>query len=448
MSSASAARALEIQVELAWMGDAVTFRCPLRAHVQKGAIEVTGVVPSADVKARALKIASDTGHTVVDRITVGRVPQNQFPATPGNQLLRDVNRAVTDVLGRLSGDVKINVERNGCVTVSGMVHSNEDRLQTSQRLRRVNGCCCVVNQLEVPGSPPLSQPARLPSPPQVAEVSPAPPQPEQMPTPVKRPLLSLPPLPAEPKSSEQAPSLPKMVDYTPPSPYSAQRVDVTAASPSPITRTSLNNLAVSPPATSKQVEGPEHLAGRAVREAPVAPLPKAEPLVPVNEASESVRPPKTSVFAPKSEVSPPVSQQVVRPVPAPLPVSPAPSSTSSRSSSPGLFAMLMKRNSKSTEQSAESARPKVSDRPYVTMGTVIIHDEPEAEAPPATLQNQLLQAGGPALKNVTVSTGPKGELKVKMRVANMTDIDPLTTRVLQLPEMQAPNVELSFELEP
>src|SRR5262249_30703001 len=103
MSSASAARAQEIQVELAWMEDAATFRCPLRAHAQNGAIEVTGVVPSAEVKARALKIASDTGHTVVDRITVGRVQQHQFPATPGNQLLRDVNRAVTDVLGRLSG---------------------------------------------------------------------------------------------------------------------------------------------------------------------------------------------------------------------------------------------------------------------------------------------------------------------------------------------------------
>ena len=57
--SVSSSRTLEVQVELAWMGDPVTFRCPLHARVKGDGIDLTGSVPSAEIRAQAVRLAHD-----------------------------------------------------------------------------------------------------------------------------------------------------------------------------------------------------------------------------------------------------------------------------------------------------------------------------------------------------------------------------------------------------
>src|SRR5713226_4480968 len=50
-------RISEIRVELAWLGDPITFPCQLGASVQKGVVELRGYVPSTAVRERAVKLA-------------------------------------------------------------------------------------------------------------------------------------------------------------------------------------------------------------------------------------------------------------------------------------------------------------------------------------------------------------------------------------------------------
>ena len=55
-SAQDGSRATKIQVELAWLGDPITFPYYLEAHIKGPNLEVHGYVPSKDVRAQAVKI--------------------------------------------------------------------------------------------------------------------------------------------------------------------------------------------------------------------------------------------------------------------------------------------------------------------------------------------------------------------------------------------------------
>src|SRR5262249_56689546 len=56
-ASRSANRPLEIAIELAWLGDPVTFPCQLAAHLSDAGAEVRGYVPNKAARDRALQLA-------------------------------------------------------------------------------------------------------------------------------------------------------------------------------------------------------------------------------------------------------------------------------------------------------------------------------------------------------------------------------------------------------
>src|SRR5437764_1293782 len=67
-------RSRVLEVELAWMSDPVTFRCPLRARWTPAGLEVAGRVPDGATRTRVLQLArSATIEPVVDALNVGRV---------------------------------------------------------------------------------------------------------------------------------------------------------------------------------------------------------------------------------------------------------------------------------------------------------------------------------------------------------------------------------------
>lgn len=146
--AAEADRNREIAIELAWMGDPVTFRCPLRARCSGGTVEVVGCVPDAAARASAVQAARQnfTG-TVKDALTLGRVGGGFTTLSP-EVTYSSVRAALTDALGDKSKDLDVSVRGDGQVTLRGKVSAVEEKLAVSTRLRQVAGCSCVVNLIE------------------------------------------------------------------------------------------------------------------------------------------------------------------------------------------------------------------------------------------------------------------------------------------------------------
>src|SRR5207245_970218 len=69
--SPSHACLVEMQIEIAWLADPMTFPYPMAACLVGGTLEVAGLVPSEAVRQRALYLAREcSGMSVADRLHV------------------------------------------------------------------------------------------------------------------------------------------------------------------------------------------------------------------------------------------------------------------------------------------------------------------------------------------------------------------------------------------
>jgi hypothetical protein len=144
-------RLQELQIELELMADTLTFRCPLHVRIHGPRAEVSGSVPTEKARTRALQIVTDRVSVPVhDEMTIAAASAGtEFAAASMDEVVRDVSRGISEVLGSNNASVEITVRGDGRVTVTGVAESHQDRHAVSVRLRHVSGCSCVVNRLQV-----------------------------------------------------------------------------------------------------------------------------------------------------------------------------------------------------------------------------------------------------------------------------------------------------------
>lgn len=159
-------RIVEVQVELALMGDPITFPYFLEARVDGSRMELRGFVPDKSVQDHALKLARlNCPLAVVDGTRVHPSLAVRPTRLPPEKLAPSVERAISKTLPSGSKALKIHCDMDGKVLVTGNVKTLEEKLLVSQSLRRLHGCGCVVNATQVEGMAPMPTPHIAASPP-------------------------------------------------------------------------------------------------------------------------------------------------------------------------------------------------------------------------------------------------------------------------------------------
>jgi len=156
----SPARLAEINVELAWLADAETFRCQLAARKVGDKLEVGGFVPHAGLKARALEIAGQhSSLPVADKLVV--LPNSELKIAPSTQdaLCESAASLLGRIMSKFGAEFEFGTDGHGQITISGNVPSPEDKLTISRRLSQLSGCTAVHNNMNVVADMPLPKPA-------------------------------------------------------------------------------------------------------------------------------------------------------------------------------------------------------------------------------------------------------------------------------------------------
>ncbi len=154
-------RKAEIDIELAWLADPITFAYFLEAHVEGTTLSVRGYVPDQTVREHALKLARlHTTFTVADLMkehpSLLVRPAREVPT----QLQAAVVSTLREALPRQYQHLQIDCAADGTVTLRGPILSAEDKLAASHALRRLYGCTSVHNLTQVRGAGTLRRPIR------------------------------------------------------------------------------------------------------------------------------------------------------------------------------------------------------------------------------------------------------------------------------------------------
>ena len=145
---------VEMEIELAWLADPVTFPYHLGARVQGNTIHVRGFVQNKAAHDKALRIARAHGPlTVVDELKIhsnmlvaGMLPAAAPKAAEAEAALKETFPTRTTAL-------HVSCRPDGQVTVTGTIASLEEKVAASRRLRALPGCVAVINQLQLSASP-------------------------------------------------------------------------------------------------------------------------------------------------------------------------------------------------------------------------------------------------------------------------------------------------------
>jgi hypothetical protein len=161
-------RVTEINVELAWLADPITFPYYLEAHVTTAQqLEVRGYVPNRAVRDYALRIAQVySSLPVVDSMKEHASLLVRPSLMSQQQLQSSVQSSLKVALPKLHQQLKVECGGDGKVSVFGPVTSHEDKITISHALRRLHGCTSVQNMTTLP--PELSPPP----PPNLADTRP------------------------------------------------------------------------------------------------------------------------------------------------------------------------------------------------------------------------------------------------------------------------------------
>jgi osmotically-inducible protein OsmY len=140
----------EMKVELALLADPATFACNLSATLDGNAMLVRGFVPNDAVRERALLAARTGTHLpVADGLKIHRSLAMRAAGIPVTALQQGARDLLAEGFPEIAAEIEVKATITGQVTLTGSARSYEEKLAVSQRLRRLNGCTAVVNQLKV-----------------------------------------------------------------------------------------------------------------------------------------------------------------------------------------------------------------------------------------------------------------------------------------------------------
>lgn len=140
----------EMKVELALCSDPATFACNLTAKLDGQSMLVRGFVPNESVREKAIQIARTGTHlAVADGLKIHRSLVMRGAGVPTDTLQEGARELLTEGFPEAAQGIEVKATIIGQITLSGSARSFEEKLAVSQRLRRLNGCTAVVNQLKV-----------------------------------------------------------------------------------------------------------------------------------------------------------------------------------------------------------------------------------------------------------------------------------------------------------
>jgi hypothetical protein len=144
-------RAMEVNVEIAWLADPVTFPYYLEAHADSGQFEVRGYVPNKGVREHALRIAQVYSSVPVtdamkEHPSLLVKPSQMSP----QQLQNSAQSSLRAALPKQYQQLKIDCGADGKVVVAGSVSTLEEKIAVSHALRRLHGCTSVQNLTSMP----------------------------------------------------------------------------------------------------------------------------------------------------------------------------------------------------------------------------------------------------------------------------------------------------------
>lgn len=160
-----ARRKAEIDVELAWLADPVTFPYFLEARTEGSSLAVRGYVPDKMVREHALKLARlHTPFSVTDNLKEHPSLLVRTAKESPTQLKSAVTATLREALPKHIQRLQIECGGDGAVTLRGPLPSAEEKLAASHALRRLYGCTSVKNLTQLPGMPEVAQtkPSPLP----------------------------------------------------------------------------------------------------------------------------------------------------------------------------------------------------------------------------------------------------------------------------------------------
>jgi len=439
--SESQATVEEMQVELAWLGSQVTFRHALVAHVADNKLEVSGTVPNQGVKEAALKLASrHTSLPVSDLVTINSNIVSPKSGAPTEELTERAKALLADVNYRIIG-LKIAAHDDGEVTIRGVVKSMEDKLKVSRKLRQLDGCSAVVNQLLLPAVPrderqttikakPVSAPDNLDTTQQTISHQSSAPADKN----VRRPYVASGAVTINDTSIEKPlaitkPSLVGSVSYS----YQGSTSQYPAAQ------------------TDKNIRLPYAASGAVtINDASIENKLPPAPVVVTKPAVTATEPP----LATKSAVI--VTQPPLATKPAVIVTQPPLATKPAVTPVPVPDTDVAKASARS--QAAATPLEKIDHASYVASGAVVFDDDLEAPAAPtlpaapatksshaAKLKSQVESVCGKSAKvDVTVKTD--NTIHVKVSVKDSKTQTSLADKILQMPEMAMSDIRLEMEL--
>jgi hypothetical protein len=144
-------RIAEVNVEVAWLADPVTFPYYLEAHATGAQLEVRGYVPNKAVREQALRIAQvystlQVSDSMKEHPSLLVRPSAMSP----QQLQSSVMSALRVALPKQHQQLKAECSGDGTVYVAGGVNTYEEKLAVSHALRRLHGCTSVQNLTSAP----------------------------------------------------------------------------------------------------------------------------------------------------------------------------------------------------------------------------------------------------------------------------------------------------------
>jgi hypothetical protein len=464
----------EIQVELAWLGDPMTFPCQMVAHIGAEGLELRGYVPNNTVKDQAIRLARRVCPLpVVDHLrvhaNVGETPR----LIRGEVLQFSVADCLKSHFPDQVAGMKTTCNDKGQVTVTGHISSLEDKLAVSHELRRISGCTCIHNQLKTAGD--------------VSEIGTPMPKLVEMPpsAPVRVPITSGPaaktvvqeparmPEPKEPPRPESSsigtPSFPK-IEVVPVPPPALPPMPVNNAVVPPVQHPT--NKSVSSMPSMPAVDTPKSVSSMpSMPPVNTSKSVTSMPSMPAVDTPKSVSsmPSMPAVDTPKSVSSMPSMPAVDTPKQMPLATMPAPTTphpvgqdswkpSPAIAQSPATPAPPIKGDPTSTLAMPPAEAAQSLGDPYVTTGFVMIADPertPPAVATPqpvrpasrparpsdAAVKASIEKVCGSAVRDVQVTSEADSSFVVRFHVATKADGRVYFNRIATIPELSPYRVE-------
>jgi osmotically-inducible protein OsmY len=147
-AAAGPSRLEAIKVEVALLGDPVTYAQPVEVRLENDTIILVGQVQDEATRKHILEVARQSCYLPVSDAlsTVARTVGHTPAPVPLKQLARD---ALVRQMGSKADHFQVLTTEDGKVTLKGEVGSPEEKLAASRALRAQPGCTQVVNLLTV-----------------------------------------------------------------------------------------------------------------------------------------------------------------------------------------------------------------------------------------------------------------------------------------------------------